>query len=103
MIRCVGKKRSAIIPTKKGDTIAAIAVVPYARPTCVPSNLRVVPRYVPIVTYQEPQTKYWRNIIIESRMRALMAALLRECSGTPRDHHDPEVRCDPRLPLHSSA
>jgi hypothetical protein len=31
--------------------------------------LSVFRRYVPIVTYQAPQTKYWRNIITESLRR----------------------------------
>ncbi len=36
--RSVEKNRSAIIPMKNGEIIAAIAVLPYARPTWVPSN-----------------------------------------------------------------
>ena len=54
-----------------GVTIAAIAVVPYIRPIWAPSNLSVCPRYVPRVTAQLPQMKYWRNIMIWSRRRVL--------------------------------
>ena len=65
-MRSVAKNRSAIRPTKKGDTIAASAVVLYAAPLCWPENRNVCSRYVPIVTYQAPQMKYWRNIMIDS-------------------------------------
>ena len=68
------KNRSATIPIKKGLMIAAIAVAPYAVPICVSVKCRVVPRYVPIVTNHDPQTKYWRNIMIDSRQRPLDAA-----------------------------
>ncbi len=59
---------------KNGDTIAAIAVVMYAAPTCGPLKCSVLPRYVPIVTNQAPQMKYWRNISAERRARTLTAA-----------------------------
>ena len=62
----VAKKRSAMTPRKNGETSAAIAVAPYARPTCDSENPSVRVRYVPIVTNQLPQMKYWRNIIVES-------------------------------------
>ena len=65
----VAKKRSANTPMKNGDTMAAMAVVAYAQPICGPVKCRVVPRYVPIVTNHEPQMKYCRNIIAESRTR----------------------------------
>ena len=65
----VAKNRSATMPTKNGDTIAASAVVLYARPLCCPENFSVCSRYVPIVTYHAPQTKYSRNIIAESLIR----------------------------------
>ena len=65
----MAKNRSATSPTKNGETIAAIAVVLYARPLCCPENWSVFSRYVPMVTYQAPQTKYWRNIITESFKR----------------------------------
>jgi hypothetical protein len=69
--RSAAKKRSATMPTKNGVIIAATAVLPYARPIWVPSNPRVVPRYVPRVTNQAPQMKYWRNIIPRSLDRML--------------------------------
>ena len=40
----MAKKRSANTPMKNGDTIAAIAVVMYAAPTCGPLKCRVLPR-----------------------------------------------------------
>ena len=49
--------------------MAASAVVPYARPMSPSENFNVWLRYVYIVTYQDPQIKYWRNIINERRMR----------------------------------
>src|ERR1700755_98261 len=61
--------RSAIIPTKNGEIIAASAVVPAARPICSPEKCSVAPSHVPIVTYHAPQTKYCRNIIAESFTR----------------------------------
>src|ERR1051325_3246086 len=67
--RSVAKKRSAIMPTKKGEIIAANAVVPYAKPTSSPEKWSVAESQVPIVTDQAPQTKYWRNIIAESLSR----------------------------------
>ncbi len=70
--RSVARKRSAIIPTKNGEIIAASAVAPYARPIWVPENLRVWPRYVPMVTNQAPQTKYCKNIMAESFTRTLL-------------------------------
>ena len=65
----MAKKRSATMPTKNGDTIAASAVVPYAAPLSVPEKLSVFSRYVPIVTYHAPQMKNSRNIITESLSR----------------------------------
>ena len=67
------------MPTKNGDTIAARAVVLYARPLCCPENCRVFSRYVPIVTYQAPQTKYWRNIITDSFRRVVEFMWIRRC------------------------
>src|SRR5690606_32741909 len=63
------------MPTKNGEIIAAIAVLPYASPICPPSNRNPWPRYVPIVTNHAPQTKYWRNIMADSltRMEAVDA------------------------------
>ena len=58
------------MPMKNGDTSAAIAVAPYARPICGSVKCSVWPRYVPIVTNQTPQMKYWRNIIVDSFARA---------------------------------
>ena len=57
------------MPTKNGEIIAAIAVVPYASPICSPEKCSVCRSYVPIVTYQAPQTKYCRNIIADSFTR----------------------------------
>ena len=68
-MRSVEKKRSATMPTKNGEIIAASAVVLYARPTCSPENFSVSPSHVPAVTYHEPHTKYCRNIMIESFKR----------------------------------
>src|SRR5215467_1109296 len=68
-IRSVAKNRSAIIPTKNGETIAATAVVPYASPICSPEKCNVWASHVPMVTDQAPHTKYCRNIIVESRRR----------------------------------
>ena len=63
------KNRSATMPMKNGLTIAAIAIAPYALPICVSVKCSVWPRYVPIVTNHAPQTKYWRNIMTERRVR----------------------------------
>ena len=38
------KKRSATMPMKNGDTIAAIAIAPYAAPICGSVKCRVCPR-----------------------------------------------------------
>jgi hypothetical protein len=70
----VAKNRSATIPMKKGDTSAAIAVAPYASPTCCAVKFSVCERYVPIVTNHAPQTKYCRNIMAASFTRMVMAA-----------------------------
>src|SRR5215467_13651193 len=70
-IRSVAKNRSAIIPTKNGETIAATAVVPYASPICSPEKCNVCASHVPIVTDQAPHTKYCRNIMVESSNRVL--------------------------------
>ena len=59
---------------KNGDTRAAIAVAPYASPIWRSVKCSVCPRYVPIVTNQTPQMKYWRNIIAERRALALTEA-----------------------------
>src|SRR5215813_6946529 len=65
-MRSVAMKRSATMPTKNGEIIAATAVVPAASPICSPEKCNVSPSHVPIVTYHAPQTKYWRNIIADS-------------------------------------
>ncbi len=59
----VGKKRSAIHPARKGDTIAPTAVVPATRPISAPEKRSVSPSHVPSVTYQALQMKYSKNII----------------------------------------
>src|SRR5438093_9657958 len=71
-IRSVAKNRSATMPTKNGETIAANAVVPYANPICSPEKCRVSASHVPIVTDHAPQTKYWRNIMTESFRRTVL-------------------------------
>ena len=68
-IRSVAKNRSATMPTKNGETIAANAVVPYANPICSPEKCKVSASHVPMVTDHAPQTKYWRNIMAESFSR----------------------------------
>src|SRR4249920_3186807 len=68
-MRSVAMKRSATMPTKNGEIIAASAVVPAARPICSPEKCSVSPSHVPIVTYHAPQTKYCRNIIADSFTR----------------------------------
>src|SRR5215813_5975658 len=70
-MRSVDMKRSATIPTKNGEIIAASAVVPDARPICSPEKPNVWPSHVPIVTDQAPHTKYWRNISEDSLIRTL--------------------------------
>ena len=57
-MRSVAKKRSATIPMKNGEIIAASAVVPTASPICSPEKWSVWFSQVPIVTYHDPQTKY---------------------------------------------
>ncbi len=51
----VEKNRSAIIPMKNGEIMLASAVVPKIAPASVPENFSVAVRYVPIVTYHDPQ------------------------------------------------
>ena len=51
--------------------VPASAVVPYARPFCGSLKPAVFVKYGPIVTYHDPQTKYWRNIRSESWMRTV--------------------------------
>ena len=53
-------------PTKNGEIIEPMANAPYARPICPPSKPRVLPRYVAMLTYQDPQMKYCRNMKILS-------------------------------------
>src|SRR3989442_13374349 len=43
-----------------------MANAPYARPIWPPSKPRVLPRYVAMLTSQDPQMKYWRNMKILS-------------------------------------
>ncbi len=57
------------MPTKKGEMIAASAVVPDARPICSPENWSVWPSQVPSVTDHAPHTKYCRNIRADSAAR----------------------------------
>src|SRR5712671_3471627 len=70
-MRSVAKNRSATMPTKNGEIIAASAVVPYARPICWPEKCSVSPSQVPMVTYHAPHTKYSRNIMADSFARTL--------------------------------
>src|SRR5690242_2093513 len=73
--RSVEKNRSAIMPTKNGAIMAAIAAVPNAAPMKlsekirVPSEFWAEERYVLSVTNHAPHTKYCRNIITERRVR----------------------------------
>src|SRR3982751_1545476 len=55
-------------PTKNGEIMDASAVVPNTAPACVPEKCSVAVRYVPIVTYQQPQTAKLRNIMVQSRI-----------------------------------
>src|SRR5579872_1469259 len=68
-MRSVAMNRSAIMPTKNGEIIAASAVVPAASPICSPEKCSVDPSHVPIVTYHAPQTKYCRNMSADSLTR----------------------------------
>src|SRR3954454_20583897 len=76
--RSVEKNRAAIMPTKNGAIIAAIAAVPNAGPMKlsekirVPSEVCAEDRYVLSVTNPAPHTKYCRNIITERRVRTSM-------------------------------
>src|SRR5882672_8086461 len=70
-MRSVAMNRSATMPTKNGEIIAASAVVPAASPICSPEKCSVPPSHVPIVTYHAPHTKYCRNIIVDSFARVL--------------------------------
>src|SRR5215212_5164466 len=72
--RCVAKKRSAIMPTKNGEMMAAMAGAAYTHPTWVPENLSVWPISVPMVTSHEPYTKYWMNISTDKRVRMPLAS-----------------------------
>ena len=74
--------RSATMPTKNGEIIAASAVVPAARPICSPEKCSVSPSHVPIVTYQAPHTKYCRNIIADSFTRTLGVMSPRRVPGS---------------------
>src|SRR5262249_40708032 len=80
--------RSATMPTKNGEMIAATAVVPAARPICSPEKCSVEPSHVPMVTYHAPQTKYCRNISVDSldRVAAVIGAphgVRRSAFGVP--------------------
>src|SRR4029453_4785805 len=87
-MRCVARYRSATRPTKNGDTIAATAVVPNARPICWPENFSVCPSHVPIVTDHAPQTKYWRNISVASFSQVV--CVIRPRQVRLRRRHCPE-------------
>src|SRR4029453_15595374 len=84
-IRSVARNRSAIIPTKNGEIIAASAVVPAARPICSPEKPSVWPSHVPIVTDQAPHTKYCRNISRDNLIRTLSVTsrFSRSCERVP--------------------
>ena len=53
--------------TKNGETIAPTAVAPATMPTCCPEKCSDCESHVPRVTYQAPQMKYCRNIMVLSR------------------------------------
>src|SRR4051812_25500819 len=84
-MRSVARKRSATMPTKNGEIIAASAVVPAARPICSPEKCSVAPSHVPIVTYHAPHTKYCRNIMVASFTRA-DGVITTSTSRPPRRH-----------------
>ena len=64
----MAKKRSATMPTKNGAIMPAMAETAYTEPIC--GSLKSwLCKYVPMVTYHEPQVKYCKNIIIDSRVR----------------------------------
>ena len=67
MTRSVAKNRSATKPTNTGDTRDAIDTVPNTIAASVAVKCSVRVRYVLIVTYQEPQIRYCRNIMPASR------------------------------------
>src|SRR5262245_19885130 len=95
-MRSVAKNRSATMPTKNGEIIAATAVVPAARPICAPEKRNVEPSHVPIVTYQAPQMKYCRNIMVESFIRVLVCifttASVAMCRVRPLGQTYPDLR-----------
>src|ERR1700676_1048385 len=64
--RCVANARSAMRPTKNGETIAPMAILPAPHPICRPEKCSAA-NHVQRVTYQEPQMKYWRSIIRPKR------------------------------------
>jgi hypothetical protein len=49
-----------------GAMIAPNDCVENAADTCVPVALRLSPKKVPMVTYQDPQTKKFKNIMRDS-------------------------------------
>src|SRR5262245_35024599 len=51
---------------KNGEIIEPIANAPYAAPISCPLNFRTLARYVPMLTYQQPQIKHCRNMKRES-------------------------------------
>jgi hypothetical protein len=81
----VAKKRSAIIPTIKGEIMAATPVAAYAVPLRLASTSSV-PRYDHMGTYQTPQIKNWKNINKQKRTvnelfigKVISFMLVREC------------------------
>src|SRR4051812_5566716 len=66
--RCAAKKRSATMPTKNGEIMAASEVAPYAEPICSPVKPIFVIQ-VPSERLQQLQMKNWKKKRIESRMR----------------------------------
>ena len=64
----MAKNRSAIRPTKNGDTSDARETVEKTRPAWVPVKFSVCVRYVVMVTYHAPQMTYWMNIMIARRV-----------------------------------
>src|ERR671912_485889 len=96
-MRSVAKNRSATSPTKNGETIAASAVVLYASPLSWPENWSVLSRYVPMVTYHAPQTKYWRNIITDSFNRVAVGICCSSQNGGRSGAHGPAGFYEPCL------
>src|SRR5262245_18230881 len=94
-------------PTRKGEMIAPIVVVPQISATSWPEKRSVCRRKVAPATYHAPQMKYSRNIITESRSlicsctellppRRIQSALLVICPATLHANRLAEKRSSAR-------